>query len=593
MAHKYNLGIIGNCSYLAYIDTDANVQWMCMPGFDNSFLFGGLIAKEKGGCFRINPSHEYKSSQYYLPNTNILCTEFESGEGRFRVIDLAPRFFQYERYFRPLMLIRKIEWLSGAPHIKVECEPRGDYGTIIPEQYSASNHIRYMNIGGPVRLTTDIPLVYITEKKSFLLNKNYYLVLTYGEPLEAPLADTAERFLSLTQNYWQKWIKSSYLPDIFQEQVVRSALTLKLHQYEDTGGFIAAGTTSLPESPGSGRNWDYRFCWLRDSYYTLQAFNMIGHFDELEKYFEFIQNILSRDSGKIQPLYSITGENNLEEKILPLSGYLNNTPVRIGNAAYHQLQNDVYGQVLLTMLPLIFDKRLIIYDKTQRDYKSIISRLLELIENTLEQPDAGIWEFRNTQQQNCYTLLFHWAGAQAAKKFAATIQENSMIQKADTIIKKAASMLEQCYDPVDKVYTQAIGSTNIDASTLKLLTMQYLHPEDPKAKFHLEAIERKLKSSNGLLYRYRHADDFGNPSSTFLICSFWYAEALTYMGKLDEACQTVETILKYSNHLGLLSEDVSEDGSQWGNFPQTYSHVGMINIAFRISRKLNKPDFML
>lgn len=165
MAHKYNLGIIGNCSYLAYIDTDANVQWMCMPGFDNSFLFGGLIAKEKGGCFRINPSHEYKSSQYYLPNTNILCTEFESGEGRFRVIDLAPRFFQYERYFRPLMLIRKIEWLSGAPHIKVECEPRGDYGTIIPEQYSASNHIRYMNIGGPVRLTTDIPLVYITEKK--------------------------------------------------------------------------------------------------------------------------------------------------------------------------------------------------------------------------------------------------------------------------------------------------------------------------------------------------------------------------------------------------------------------------------------------
>lgn len=168
-----------------------------------------------------------------------------------------------------------------------------------------------------------------------------------------------------------------------------------------------------------------------------------------------------------------------------------------------------------------------------------------------------------------------------------------MIQKADTIIKKAASMLEQCYDPVDKVYTQAIGSTNIDASTLKLLTMQYLHPEDPKAKFHLEAIERKLKSSNGLLYRYRHADDFGNPSSTFLICSFWYAEALTYMGKLDEACQTVETILKYSNHLGLLSEDVSEDGSQWGNFPQTYSHVGMINIAFRISRKLNKPDFML
>ena len=292
MPHKYNLGIIGNCSYLAYIDTHADVKWMCLPGFDSSFLFGGLIDKEKGGCFKISPVNEYKSNQYYLPNTNILCTEFENGQGRFRVTDFAPRFLQYERYYRPLMLVRKIEWLSGSPHIKVECDPRGDYGNITPEQYSASNHIRYMNIGGPVRLTTDIPLTYISEKKSFALNKNYYLVLTYGEPLEAPLADTVDRFLFLTQSYWQKWIKSSYLPDIFQEQVIRSALTLKLHQYEDTGGFIAAGTTSLPESPGSGRNWDYRYCWLRDSYYTLQAFNRIGHFEELEKYFEFIQNIL-------------------------------------------------------------------------------------------------------------------------------------------------------------------------------------------------------------------------------------------------------------------------------------------------------------
>ncbi|HVT86637.1 MAG TPA: glycoside hydrolase family 15 protein [Chitinophagaceae bacterium] len=593
MAHKYNLGIIGNCSYLAYIDTDANVQWMCLPGFDSSFLFGGLIDKEKGGCFKISPAESYKSTQYYLPNTNILCTEFENNQGRFRVTDLAPRFLQYERYYRPLMLVRKIEWLSGSPHIKVECEPRGDYGNTIPEQYSASNHIRYMNLGGPVRLTTDIPLTYISEKKSFPLNKNYYLVLTYGEPLEAPLADTAERFLFLTQRYWEKWIKSSYLPDIFQEQVIRSALALKLHQYEDTGGFIAAGTTSLPESPGSGRNWDYRYCWLRDSYYTLQAFNMIGHFEELEKYFEFIQHILSEGPGKIQPLYSITGEKNIVEKILPLSGYMNNTPVRIGNAAYHQSQNDVYGQVLLTMLPLIFDQRLVIYNKSHVDYKAIVYRLLQQIENTLEQPDAGIWEFRNTLQQNCYTLLFHWAGAHAAKKYAVGVNEGPMIERAESVIKRSATLLEQCYDLKAKAYTQAIGSSNMDASTLKLLTMQYLPSDDERSKKHLQAIEKNLKSSNGLIYRYRHTDDFGKPGSTFLVCSFWYAEALAYMGRLDDAFKTLETILQYSNHLGLLSEDVSEDGSQWGNFPQTYSHVGMINTAFRISRRLNKPHYFI
>ena len=272
---------------------------------------------------------------------------------------------------------------------------------------------------------------------------------------------------------------------------------------------------------------------------------------------------------------------------------MNNTPVRIGNAAYHQLQNDVYGQVLLTMLPLIFDQRLVIYNKSHVDYKSIVYRLLQQIENTLVQPDAGIWEFRNTLQQNCYTLLFHWAGAHAAKKYAANVNESLMVKKAESIIKSSAALLEQCYHPEEKAYTQAISSSNMDASTLKLLTMQYLSPDGERSLQHLETIEKKLRSSNGLIYRYRHADDFGKPESTFLVCSFWYAEALAYMGRLDDAFRTVETILKYSNHLGLLSEDVSEDGSQWGNFPQTYSHVGMINTAFRISRRLNKPHYFI
>lgn len=593
MIHKYDLGIVGNCSYLAYIGTDADVKWMCMPGFDSSFLFGSLLDTEKGGCFKVSPEGKYESNQYYISNSNVLCTEFESGNNRFRVIDFAPRFLQYERYYRPLMLIRKIEWLSGAPQIKVECSPRGNYGETIPEEMVASNHIRYLNLSGQVRLTTDIPLVYISEKKSFALNKNYYLVFTYGEPLEAPLADTAERFLFQTINYWQKWIKSTYLPDVFQAQVIRSALVLKLHQYEDTGGIIASGTTSLPEAPGSGRNWDYRYCWLRDSYYTLQAFNTIGHFEELEKYFDFIQNILANESPIIQPLYSINREKDITEAILPLKGYLNNTPVRAGNAAYTQIQNDVYGQVLLSLLPLIFDQRLNTQNKLHVDYKSIVNRLLKQIDDTLQQPDAGVWEFRNTLQLNCYTILFHWAGAQAAKKYAITIHDETMIKHAQSVIDRSVLLMERCYNTKERSYMQAVNSPNADASTLKLLTMQYLTPEDGRAKAHLEAIERKLKSPNGLIYRYRHADDFGKSSSTFLVCTFWYAEALVYLGRTEEAIKTVENILQYSNHLGLLSEDLAEDGSQWGNFPQTYSHVGMINTAFRISRKLNKPHYFV
>ena len=271
---------------------------------------------------------------------------------------------------------------------------------------------------------------------------------------------------------------------------------------------------------------------------------MIGHFEELEKYFEFIQNILNYDPDILQPLYSITGKKILDEEILELSGYMNNKPVRIGNAAYHQVQNDVYGQVLLGILPLIFDQRLIVYNKPYFNYRAIVSRLLSQIENKLQEPDAGIWEFRNVLQQNSYTLLFHWAGAMAAKKYATILNENLMASSAQSIIDKAAQLLEQCYNPAEKAYMQGLGSAHMDASTLKLITMQYLNPNSEKAKQHLQAIENKLKSSNGLIYRYRHKDDFGEPETSFLICSFWYTEALTCVGRLDDAINSVEQIIQ-------------------------------------------------
>jgi glucoamylase len=576
---------------MAYIDMKADVKWMCMPRFDSSFIFGSLLDEKKGGHFYVQPSDEnYSSKQFYVPNTNVLCTEFTTAKGKFLVKDFAPRMMNFERKFRPMMMMRKIELLQGDPYIKVCCEPRGDYGKIIPEVFIASNHIRYAGFPTQLRLTTDVPLSYIIDEKSFVLDQDRYLVFTYGEPLEAPLEETVDDFLTKTEKYWQSWIKSAYLPDIYQDEIIRSALVLKLHQYEDTGGIIASGTTSLPEFHDSTRNWDYRYCWLRDAYYTLKAFNQIGHFEELEKYFDFIHNILHSAENFFQPLYSITGESKLDEYEIPLKGYMNNKPVRVGNKAYVQVQHDVYGQVLVSLLPLYTDRRLIFLKK--HSYKNIVPWLLRQIKRTLTSPDSGLWEFRNSTQVHTYTLLFHWAGAKAAHKIGKFFRDEPLMQQAQEIAKQADALIEKAWDPVKKVYVQALDSVDLDASTLSMITMNYLDNNSQRAKEHIAALEKELLADHGLFYRYKHRDDFGFPETTFLVCAFWYVDALACVGRLDDAMNNLDKLISFSNSLGIFSEDVSVDGSQWGNFPQSYSHVGLINAAFRIARKMDKADFM-
>jgi GH15 family glucan-1,4-alpha-glucosidase len=589
LSHRYNMGIVGNCSFIAYIDLNANVKWLCLPRFDSSFIFGSLLDETKGGEFSVMPSDSsFTSAQDYLKNTNILVTEFTSPEGKFSVTDFAPRFFQYDRYYRPLMLIRKIKLLSGNPKVRVTCRPVGDYGGVSAETVQGSNHIRYLNLDSQVRLSTQIPLNYILEGKSFVLTDTCYLVFTYGEPLEASIRSTAENFLDRTRSYWQNWVKTTSIPHIFQEQIIRSALVLKLHQYEDSGGIIAAGTTSLPEAEGAGRNWDYRYCWMRDTYYTLQGFNSIGHFEEIEKYFHYIYNIISRTVDRISPLYSVTGEAVDTVTELNLSGYLGNRPVRIGNDAVQQIQNDVYGQVLISLLPLFVDRRLNFYDSSRT--LTLVKWLLERIEVTLDEPDSGIWEFGHLKQVHCYTLLFHWAGCRAAIKIARLLGDTELMEKGRSLAEAASLRIEQCYDPVRKVYTQAVGNPDLDASQLQLITMNYLDPKSQKARLHLQALEAELKTPDGLINRYRK-DERGSPDTSFLICSFWYAEALACTGRVGESFKLVSQLVNYANHLGLYSEDADYDGGQWGNFPQTYSHVGFINAVYRISIKFDKPIF--
>ncbi len=588
--HKYDAGIIGNCSYIAHINTSTHVTWMCWPRFDSTFVFGALLDDEQGGEFSILPEGAYTTSQYYLENTNILCTEIECSQGSYRITDFAPRFSQYDRYFRPLMLIRKIEPLKGSPTIKLTCQPVDQYGAVALTAYPASNHIEYTGGTGRIRLTTNFPISHILDGRYSVLNEVKYAVLTYGSPLEAPLKTTAETFLQQTKSYWKQWVKNTGIGNLYQQEVIRSALALKIHQYEDTGAIIAASTTSLPEFDQSGRNWDYRFCWLRDTYYILQAFNNIGHFEEMETYFNYIANISVTEKGRYQPLYSITGEKNLHEYVLPLKGYRNNRPVRIGNQASEHIQNDVYGQVLISLLPLYSDRR---FSYTEmKDSSQWVNSLLDKILMVIDEPDAGLWEFRTISQLHCYTHLFHWAGAKAAVKIARLIGDDRLEKKAAGIVNQSAAYIEKCYVPEKMAYAQAIGNDHMDASTLQLILMKYLDPASERARKHLEAIENELAAPGGLFYRYRHQDDFGVPETTFLITAFWYVEALACVGRIDDAVRHFEQLLTYSNHLGLLSEDVkAADGSMWGNFPQAYSHVGLMNAAYRIARKIDNPDF--
>lgn len=585
------MGIIGNCSYIAYINTQANIKWMCLPKFDSSFIFGSLLDEKKGGEFSIQPiENDYTTKQYYLINTNILVTEFYTSDGSYRVIDFAPRFYHFDRYFKPLMVIRKLEVISGNPSIRVICKPVGNYGEIKPQIVQGSNHIQFQNLDSLVRLTTDISLNYILAEKGFLLNGAKYLVFTYGVPLEAPLVSTAETFLDKTREYWHNWVKATKIPNIFQEQVIRSALVLKLHQYEDTGAVIAAGTTSLPEHDQSGRTWDYRYCWMRDTYYTLNAFNNIGHFHELERYFNFIQNIILNEKNCIKPLYTITGDTVAFEKYLNLEGYLGNKPVRIGNNAIKQVQNDVYGQIIVSLLPLFIDKRLNYFEKNKA--LKITKWLLKQIEKTIDEPDAGLWEFGNIYQHYSYSALFHWAGSKAGLKVATYFKNNEIMNLSQILISKAKENIEQCYSNVHNAYTQALNNNSLDASSLQLITMNFLNPSSDKAFNQIKALELELQKKDGLFFRYKHNDGIGMPKNSFLICSFWYAEALACIGKVDEAYLMINKLTGYSNHLGLFSEDADEKGGQWGNFPQTYSHVGLINAVSRIAIKQNNPIFL-
>ena len=580
------LGIVGNCSYSALLDR-GSVEWLCWPRPDSSFVFGPLLDRDRGGSFVVECVGASEVKQEYVENTNVLRTVFTAPGGSFELLDFAPRFALYDRRFKPLMLVRILRPLEGEPRAVVRCRPVYEYGETSSGAWRASNHIQYTELPTPVRLTTNVPLSYVEDERPFLLERDHHLVLTWGEPLETGLVETAERFLERTVDYWRHWVKGTRTPRDYQREVIRSALVLKLHQYEDTGALLAATTTSLPEHPGSGRTWDYRYCWLRDAYFTLNALERLGHNDEMERFLVFLRNLCEEREGELQPVYAISGGSEAPERELPwLAGYRGEQPVRVGNQAFEHVQNDVYGEMILAVSRLFLDARFA-GEVSPRTALDLVSSLLDQIERRLEEPDAGPWELRGANRLHSFSVLTHWAGAQRAVEVAEALGDDALRERALEIQQRAAHLLEtKCWNEELGALTQAAEGRHLDAVLLLAVQLGFFSPDDPRASRHVDAIQEALRVDGALLKRYAAPDDFGKPVAGFTVCSFWLAEALALLGRHDEGRELFERLLTLDNGLGLYSEDILPGSlEQSGNFPQTYSHVGLINAAFRLSRR--------
>lgn len=576
------LGVIGNCQFSALIHNGGAVVWCCLPRFDSDPVFSSLLDEENGGQFTIRPANGEIGVQRYLPHTNILETIFQTHTGSFRVIDFAPRFLQADRAFRPTQLIRIVEPIEGTPRIEVRCEPTLGWSRTKPTTTQGSHHVRFEGFATQLRLTTDIPISYLGGN-AFSLTGRRYFVLSWGSPLEEALAPTCERFLNETERYWRRWVKQCDIPPRYQQEVIRSALTLKLHCFEDTGAIIAAMTTSIPESPGSGRTWDYRYCWLRDSYYVLDAFGLLGQFEEREQFVQYLLNVAGGSPGlHLAPLYRVDGSQNLDESILDdWPGYNGERPVRIGNGAAQHLQHDIYGELVLALSPIFLDERMI----AERSPAAL--RLMEGLArraiSVAGMPDAGIWEYRTEWKPQTFSSLMCWAAADRM----ARIEEHQSPANVDEFRSAAdrihAEVMAQSWNESLGSFVGHYGGEDLDASLLQIVRLRFLPEGDPKVKGTLEAI-MKVLAHDGWLMRYVMNDGFGRPSVAFVICTFWLIEALAASGRREEARAMFERIHTALSPLGLLSEDYDTATQRmWGNFPQTYSHVGLIHAAYSAS----------
>ncbi|MFD1331513.1 glycoside hydrolase family 15 protein [Methylopila musalis] len=582
------LGVIGNAASAALIDERGRIVWMCLPRFDGDPVFNALLGgmDPEAGFWDFRLDGFERAEQEYHRNTAILETRLYGADGSaVRIIDFAPRFRDHGRMFRPQSVVRRLEPICGSPRLAVRLRPSLDYGATTPDTTRGSNHLRYLVDGAVTRLTTDAPVAFIVQETPFLVDRPYAFILGPDETLPAAPGQVAREFYERTQDYWIDWVRFLSLPFEWQDVVIRAAITLKLCSYEETGAIVAALTTSIPEYADSGRTWDYRLCWLRDAYFTVEALNRLGVTKTMEGYLAYVTNLVAGSaSGYLQPLFGLSLETRIDEsEAQALAGYRGFGPVRVGNAAYSQVQNDGYGSVILAATQAFFDARL-----PKPGDAALFERLEKLGHQAVERwntPDAGIWEFRTREAVHTHSAAMCWAGCDRLARIAVRLglTERAMFWNARAG-EIADGIFANAWNAEMNSFVSAFGGDFVDASLLLLPEIGLVAPDDPRFLGTLAEVERTLRYGNHL-YRYRTPDDFGEPETAFTACTFWLINALAAVGREDEAREVFEEVLRHGTRLGLLSEGLHEEtGELWGNFPQTYSMVGLVKAAMRLSR---------
>ena len=589
--HSLDLAPIGNCAAAALIDRRGRFVWTCCPRVDGEPVFSSLLNPSAGasgdaGLWSVEIEDEAEITQDYIRNTACLRTVLtDSRGGSVEVIDFAPRFHQMGRTFRPWAFYRLVRPLSGTPRIRVCIRPTGNWGADLARETTGSSHVRYDCGAVAMRLTTNAPLTYLRDCQTFRLEGPLAFHLGLDEPYPADVLNDAEHMLRATTSYWQGWVRTLYLPLEWQGAVIRAAIALKLCSFEETGAIVAALTTSVPEAPGTERNWDYRYCWIRDAYYVVRALNRLGCADMLESYLVYLRNLTDRSAGgHVQPLYSVSLEPELFERLAPgMNGYRGMGPVRIGNQAYEHFQHDVYGQMVLPLTQSFFDERFL-HQGSVEDFNTL-EKVGERAFAMYDKPDAGLWEFRTIARVHTYSALLCWAAcdrlANAASVLGLVDRTLYWVERANTIRR---AIEERAWNAEKGYFAGSFGGEEVDASLLQLFELGFLAADDPRCVATFAEVERQLRHGDNL-YRYVEPDDFGEPETAFNFCTFWYIEALHMMGRTEEARDLFEAMLARRTHSGLLSEDVKVDsGELWGNFPQTYSLVGLITCAALLSK---------
>lgn len=588
-----DLGLIGNCSIGALVDKKAKIVWCCLPRYDGDPVFHQLLGSGSGdacdGAFSIEIADFKESEQYYVRNTAILKTILHGESGSIEVTDYVPRFYTRNRPFRPQALIRRVSVKDGRPRIRVKVRPRFNYGEIAPSLTYGSNHIRYVGPQMTLRLTTDAPLDYILQETTFNLNGPLSFVLGPDETLSDSPTVIARNFEEHTEHYWRNWSLRLALQPEWQDAVVRAAITLKLCSYESTGAIIAAMTTSIPEAPGTGRNWDYRFCWVRDAYFVIRALTSLAAGRTLEHYYRWIMNIVASDSAHIQPVYGIALEKALPERVAGnLPGFrrvseADNGPVRIGNQAFEHFQHDTYGNLILGAAQAFIDGRLSVRAGLDDFYR--LEAVGEQAFRLHDQPDAGIWELRSRARVHTSSSVMCWAACDRLAKIAMYLglsDRQAFWRQRAALIKD--KILSSAWSDKRKAFVESFGGQHLDASVLLMGEVGFLEGNDPRFVSTVEQIEKVL-GRGPFMMRYEAADDFGVPETAFNVCAFWRLDCLARVGKREQAREIFQSLLNARNHLGLMSEDTHPvTGEAWGNFPQTYSMVGIINGATRLSK---------